>query len=142
MRFEKVEWRWIWIIVAFLGIVGIYIFYQIFREISFKGNFASRAFVGITIVFIIIILIHSILKSALTTFSDRGIKQRTIFGVREIQWGDVSRIRSNSRGGLRVSSKSDTIFVMAFVYSNHQLLTDWLKEKALRLGIKWDEYGS
>jgi hypothetical protein len=137
-HFEKVEWVWIWLIVAFLLSVVFVIGYQLVSEWIEYGFHVQM--VAITILIVAVsVLIWWVLRSAATGFTEIEIVQKTLFGRRCISWEKVSRIEDNIRGGLRIHTTQGRIMVFGLVYSNYEELVQKLREKVERSGIRWKE---
>ncbi|HLD14753.1 MAG TPA: hypothetical protein VJB18_08585 [Burkholderiales bacterium] len=137
-QFEKTEWLWIWVFVAFFMSVIAYLGYKVLSEWIEQG-FMIQMFAIIILILGLSALIWWVLRSAATSFSETEIRQRRVFGIRQIRWNEVIRIEDSLRGGLRIHTKQGKIMLFGLVYSNYEELVPRLREKAERSGIQWKE---
>src|SRR3989344_4928637 len=109
-QFEKTEWLWIWVFVAFFMSVIAYLGYKVLSEWIEQG-FMIQMFAIIILILGLSALIWWVLRSAATSFSETEIRQRRVFGIRQIRWNEVIRIEDSLRGGLRIHTKQGKIML-------------------------------
>ena len=137
-QFEKTEWLWIWVFVAFFLSVIAYLGYKVLSEWIEQG-FMIQMFAIVILIMGLSVLMWWVLQSAVTSFSETEIRQRRVFGICRIRWNEVTRIEDNLRGRLRIHTKQGKILLFGLAYSNYEELVRKLREKAERSGILWKE---